>query len=269
MRSSFFEWYFGMGNRGESLFKEFEIERKKLAAIDDFFEALCNDQISKHPQQKKAVVEIFKNLARLFRQLIESIEQEREMLIALIQTSQDQYNYLSDIEKIARELSAELQTISQIEQEVGVNEYIGFVERTSDLRDSVHEKIRLIGKLINDFKAQSKNSLEWMYDKRQNNSINIVFFRSCVAELGGSIEYSMGKGGHFGVVFKTFRFVCANSNSTNNAITGNTLKGALLRALERTSLPFDIKYLFCFFFHNDKDYHKLFVRKYGDYFSLR
>ena len=269
-----FDWFFETKSgkkKGKKSFKKFLKEINRLEHIDKLIEIPLKDQTIDEKEERIKINKLFRKLEKLFEEFTNRINDQREELGLYISTSVDMYDYLSEVDKINKELVEEF---NKVNVELYKDDFWTFIEKSSDIKDSITNLLVLLEEKMESFKIQSKKSLEWQY-KAGTHNLEKSAFNNCVRDLGGDIELDMGVGGHFGVVFKLFSNTLAPARHQTNQIAGGTFKswstdkgkekGRVKRLIEQ---HMNHKYFVCFFMnYSNKTFRDVFIKKYRILFN--
>jgi hypothetical protein len=257
-----FEWFF-KSKKGKG-FVHLQQLLKDLEIIDTYIDqALAESDVSQQPAKQRVIENRLEQLKDLFEEYMKLLGEQRATLELYVKTTVNEHDYLADIKPINEALKDEFDKLTQ---EFYTKDYLTFLDKTQTIRKIILDQIRKLEGEMKKFEKAAKQSLEFLYTAGTHN-VDVTEFKSRVRKLGGIIDESMGKGGHFGVIFSIFTNTIGESKHEAGAIAGGTLAAFLRQREERIEPLLDPKYLECYFFTTDKEYVKIFVEKYKPSFE--
>lgn len=239
-------------------FKEIEEPLRMLLKVEHIIESEKYDEPVQRAQFAKARLQMYEFVVQIEQLLVK----EKEQLQLFIITSLDRYNYFLDLDPLLEEL----RTLSfGLATAFKKAEYADVLFEVWEFALQIKERMDRLLTLMQKFREQSIQSVEWQYIPGIPELISTRDFRSLVASLGGTITSTSGS--HFKVTIGSFSFSCGPSRRNSNAIMFSTIRDALdhsgsfLEACQKFPAIAQIKmrdYLVCYFAKADDDYQKLY-----------
>lgn len=257
-----FDWFFNKG----SGFEQFERELNKIetfqTTLDDLL--LSSDKKFNKKQTQESILSIIGNIKNIIFEFNKLLIENEILLKKYINTSIEMVDYPTQVKETNSKIT---KILEKVNSDFFKKEAIDFIDEALTLKNELNSLIKKLEEDMKKFKEQSKKSLEWNYEARSNN-ISLVDFRGKVNKLGGKIDPTMGKGGHFGVVFRLFVNTIGPSRKSIGEIAGGTLDAFIDQRANIVNPYFDVKYLKCYFFRNNPTFIKIFIAKYKYLFEL-
>lgn len=246
------------------IFKDMRKTLDKAEILEKLLDAALVDRKVNENNMKKTVQRHVAGLKVTFGRFSSIVISNKVLLNRYIITSLQRVDYLSQIESSIKDAD---RLFIRVSVELAKEHYLTFLEEVIKCKDTFKRLLDELESLVELFHKQSKDSLEAHYQPGSNN-IDMSVFLHKVAALGGKIDRGMGKGGHFGVVFKLFTNTIGPSRRNVNQISGGTLKAFLSQRSSSISPHLDIAYLECYFFYNNTKFENIFLAKYKRLFEV-
>ena len=263
-----FDWF--KGKKGEVSFEKFKLLLDAVSkSVWKDFELFADGKLSEYEFNK--LLPLRQQLYDCFKVFYDSMKKENLDLYVL--TSEDENPvFLAGVREIAETIWGVLNKL----QAISSNNVEQFLDEATRLLNDL--KLDDFTAFLSAFYNQAKGSLAYMYEPGLPHSVKASDFEGKIGSLG-KVDRKKGKGDHFLVEFPArFGFTVGPSEKNTKAILPNTLKEALKRIdaplrdavqRKRISIPYDIfyAYLLCYLCKADKDFSKLFIKKYACVFQ--